>query len=95
MSYLLSQKADKDFENIYRYFYLLFNEHQANQYTNSLEACFIMLAKNPNHGKNIHHIQHCVFHHKHEKHTIFYRIHNTQLLIIHLLHESMDITPHL
>ena len=95
MIYSLSKKADKDFEGIYRYTYKEFGEQQADKYTDSLEACFLLLCDNPTIGRNVDIISKGLYQHEHQEHTIFYRIRKNEIFIVRLLHNSMDISKQL
>jgi toxin ParE1/3/4 len=95
MNYKLSKKADKDFEDIYRYTYIEFGEHQADKYTDSLEACFLTICDNPKIGRNADYISKGLYQHEHKEHIIFYKIRKQGIFIVRLLHKSMKINNHL
>lgn len=95
MTYRLSKKADQDFAGIYRYTYKEFGEHQADKYTDSLEACFLLLCDSPRIGRKVDYISTGLYQHEHQEHLIFYRIRKQEIFIVRLLHKSMDVIKHL
>lgn len=95
MSYKLSKKADKDFEDIYEYSYENFGEQQADKYTDSLEECFLLLSETPTIGRNIDNIKKGLFRHEHQEHSIFYKIKKQYIFIVRILHVRMQTKNHL
>jgi len=95
MSYKLSRKAEKDFADVYRYTFHEFGELQADKYTDSLETTFQLISDNPQIGRSADEISKGLRRHEHREHIIFYRIRQSEIFIVRLLHESMDITKYL
>ncbi len=99
MGYKLSQKSEKDFEDIYEYTHKNFGEKQADKYTDSLEECFSLLSETPTLGRHIDDIKKGFLRHEHQEHVIFYQIKlfskNKDIFIVRILHGSMKPKRHL
>ena len=54
-----------------------------------------MLSEKPTIGRKIDSIRKDYRRHEHKKHTIFYKIVGTEILIVRLLHQSMDTERHI
>lgn len=91
----LSEAADGDLRAIYKYSYRRFGEEQADRYYKNLWACFHRLAENPRLGRRRADIHPPVHSHQHDRHVIFYDVHDDRILIVRVLHERMDIDRHL
>ncbi len=94
-SYKLSKKAQKDVNGILDYSHKEFGEKAAFEYYLSLKGAFELLSEQPQLGRDISHIRTEYFRHEHAKHTIFYSLKKNKLLIIRVLHQSMDFERHL
>ena len=64
-------------------------------YHQSLETCFEMLDTNPDLGTSIESIRSDYLYFTHRSHSIFYKKINDDILIVRLLHKSMDVPQHL
>lgn len=87
----LSVKAHADIKKILRYSFQQFGESQAVKYKTGLEACFQLLADNPNMGRECNEIRDGYFRHEHEKHIIFYRQRLNDILIVTIIHDRMSL----
>ncbi len=94
-NYELSNKAEKDIGGILDYSYREFGEKTALEYYLSLKGTFELLSEQPQIGRKIEHIRTGYFRHEHARHTIFYSLKEGDILIIRVLHESMDFERHL
>ncbi len=93
-SYELSQKADQDLANIYRYSYKTFGENQADKYFQDLERCLESLANHSLQGRMANEIEEGMFRYEYASHTIFYVIRTPGIFVAHILHKSMDHKQH-
>lgn len=90
--YELSQAADQDVEDIYDYTALHFGEEQAIEYLLDLKKLFIALSDNPKLGRVRDEIKPGLRSFSKASHVIFYRILDSRLRIVRVLHASRDIT---
>lgn len=93
--YILSELADADLTDIYCYSYQNFGAAKAEAYLLSLEDCFDLLAMNNDMGTSINDIREGYFQHNHNSHAIFYRKFDDDILIMRILHKSMEKQRHL
>ena len=93
--YELTQAAANDIERILEDSYQEFGEEIAFEYLLSLKDTFLMLSEQPTIGRKIDTIRKDYHRHEHKKHTIFYKILGSDILIVRVLHQSMDIERHI
>ena len=91
----LSNKASVDLDELLDYSIINFGVDVTIQYHQSLEQCFEMLDKNPDLGTPSEHIRSDYLCFIHRSHLVFYKKTNEGILIIRLLHKSMDAPQHL
>lgn len=91
--YKLSQLAAEDFAAIYEYSLLNFGAKQVDAYTQDLEKLFELLYQSPFMGSVYEDIGDDVRVHYHQKHSIYYQQRSSDILILRILHSSMQ--PHL
>ncbi|WP_323835403.1 type II toxin-antitoxin system RelE/ParE family toxin [Photorhabdus africana] len=92
--YKLTDQAAEDFAGTYDYTLLQFGEAQADHYTEALEAFFDTLAEMPHIGReypSVPGVMRVEFH----RHTVFYTIRDTDILIARILHQQMNHPHHL
>jgi toxin ParE1/3/4 len=94
-SFDLTEAADRDLTEIYRYSYRSFGPVQADSYLLALEQCFVRLAQFPQLGRSIAHVRSGYFRFEHARHTVFYVRTEDGVRIVRVLHESMDPDRHL
>ena len=92
--YVLSNKADGDLTEIYLYSHRTFGEAKADAYFLSLCDCLQALADNPRLGRSAGVIRPGLFCHPHGRHIVFYMVEETGILVVRVLHDSMDIPRH-
>lgn len=92
--YRLTEQAADDFAGIYDYTLLKFGEAQADHYTDALEAFFETLAGMPDMGRDYHTVS-GVMRIEFQRHTIFYTVRDTDILIARILHQQMNHKRHL
>ncbi|NIP39280.1 MAG: type II toxin-antitoxin system RelE/ParE family toxin [Candidatus Dadabacteria bacterium] len=93
--YELSVKADQDLTEIYIYSYSNFGETKADSHFLGLEQRFLKLAENPNLGIKIDYIREGCFRYEYVCHSIFYKQKEDGILVMRILHGSMDVGKHL
>lgn len=92
----LSNKAVEDLSSIWNYTFEKWSEEQADKYYNILLKNCQLIANSPNIGKNYFKIKNELWGLKVNKHIIFYRSIETNLIeITRILHERMDLTNRL
>jgi len=89
--YSLSEFADKDIEKLLEQSIINFGIEQTEIYFKSLKSCLDLLAENPAMGVIADDINSNYRRFIHQSHVIFYRERNLEILIIRILHQSMDI----
>jgi toxin ParE1/3/4 len=93
--YKLTVKADEDLVNIFHYSLLQFGLNRAETYLTSLEEHFLTLAHSPELGRRIDHIRQGYFRYEHLSHIIFYKNIPEGVLIVRVLHQSVDVPKHI
>ncbi len=93
--YTLSQAADEDLAEIYRYTYTEFGEAQADTYFDSLEECLNRLAEHPEIGLDISGLRVRYRRFIHKQHSIYYKPANTRILIVRILGPGMAVEKNL
>ena len=91
----LQPKAEKDLEKIWHYSADKWDIIQANKYIDNLVNTFQLIAENPQISREYTEFKPCVRIHPHRKHLVIYIIKEQQILIVRILHSSMDIDSHL
>ena len=92
--YSLSNKATADVDSILDYSIINFGANVMIDYHKSLEKCFETLDENPNLGTEVEHIRPDYLCFEHRLHLIFYKMKSQDILIIRILHKSMDAPKH-
>ena len=93
-SYRLSRLAAADLQEIAEYTIERFGILQARSYRDSLKICFVQLANNPELGRRAEHLMHGLQRFEHQSHVVFYISEPGNLLIVRVLHSSMDVPRH-
>ena len=88
--YELSNKADEDLTEIYLFSYQRFGEARADAYLLAMEERFSTLAEQPFLGRKIDHIRAGYLRYEHASHSIFYTLKENGILVMRVLHQSMD-----
>ena len=95
MKYELSDKADTDLKDIYKYSYITYGEMPADRYYDGLFARFEFLADAPLIARERHDLKPPVWVHPYGRHLIVYQARDGHILIVRVLHQSMDIESQL
>jgi len=95
MSFRLTREAEADIVDIYRYSVENFGEAQADTYHDGLSDCFRLLADTPLIGRDYGFLRPGLRRYEHASHSVYYRLADTGILILRVLHRRMDPARHL
>lgn len=97
MSYIISQEANLDIENIWIYTFENWSLEQADRYFNLIMDEIEYLTENPESGIDYSHVSKGYFYSQVKSHFIFYKINRkkNEVRIIRVLHQRMDIESRL
>lgn len=93
--YRLSKRVRDDLANIADYTIETFGVAQSRVYRDALSRCFSMLAETPTMGRSAEYVEPYLRRFQYKSHVIFYRPEDRGILIIRVLHSSMDVLRHL
>ncbi|MEH6717181.1 type II toxin-antitoxin system RelE/ParE family toxin [Parasphingorhabdus flavimaris] len=91
----LSRRAASDLAEIADYTIAEFGIDQARRYRDQLQACFRSLLANPQLGRSAEAVAPGLRRIRQQAHVVFYRVEREGLLIVRVLHHSMDFERHL
>ena len=91
MKYLLSNEAKIDLENIWIYTFENWSIEQADRYHSLIYREIEFLATKPESGKDFKHIRKGYRYSKVKSHLVFYKYTSSEIEIIRILHENMDV----
>lgn len=91
----LTHAAADDLDAIFEHSLAQFGLDQTERYVISLKNCLDLLASNPHLGKNASELRQGYQRFPHESHVVFYQVIDDGILIVRLLHASMDTARHL
>ena len=94
MHFKLSTQASHDVEDIYLYGFINFGEEQADLYSLRMLRCVDILCANPEIGRLDIRVNPAVRRFDFESHVIFYDIQAGSIIIVRILHRSMDFVQH-
>ncbi len=96
MKMVKTKKAENDIKEIYKYSFLNFGEAQAEKYYNGLEIKFNSILEKTAYSTDYSFIEADLKRTNYGAHAIYYRIINKDdVIIIRILHQSMDEIRHL
>lgn len=95
IEYELSSDAENDVIGIYLYTLENFGPDKADIYTTGLEDRFKLLASNPKLGRQYNEVILGTYRIGYESHSIYYRLSETGIFILRILHQRMDPGRHL
>lgn len=95
LSLKLTPKAINDIEGIYEYTFANWGTRQAEKYQDELFEWMSRIIDNPKIGSIYYFSKGNYRKTQINKHLIFYRIEDNELLIVRILHERMDFESHL
>jgi toxin ParE1/3/4 len=93
--YILSKRAETDFDGIAAYTITTWGPEQCARYLGQLEACCQQLAEEPQLGRSCDQIRPGLFRYEQGKHVVFYRLRPYGIRVIAVLHERMLPVLHL
>ena len=93
--YRLTSLAETDLAEIADYTIDTLGIEQARRYRDALETCFRNLAANPRLGRNAQDLAPDLRRFEHRSHVVFYLQRDPGVLIVRILHASMDAPRHL
>jgi toxin ParE1/3/4 len=93
-NYRLSRLAAADLEEIAEYTIERFGIEQSRRYRDGLKTCFVQLANNPMLGRRTEQLMSGLQRFEHQSHVVFYISEPDYLLILRVLHSSMDVQRH-
>lgn len=93
--YIYSTLAEQDLIDIYLYTAQTWGQKQADAYDAGIEQVINMLADSPTIGRACDEVKAGYRRFEHKHHTIFYLQRQTDIFIVRILHESMDIRRHI
>lgn len=88
---IVLENALFDLEEIWLYTFNNWSLEQADKYHSLIFEEFEFLSRKPNSGKSLLDIRNSFWFSKVKSHYIFYRFSKTEIEIVRILHESMDI----
>ena len=91
MRYKLTPEAENDLTEIYVHGFLNFGETQAEKYFSELKDCFEFLSNRPLICRERTEFSPPVRIHHRGRHLVIYVIQDDRILIIRVLHDSMDV----
>lgn len=94
-TYFLSPQAQQSLKQISQYTTENFGERQRKKYLKMLRDKMRQIAKNPYQRKNRDDIKNGYYSVSAESHHVYYRIRDTQIEVIDVLHQSMEPALHL
>lgn len=90
-----SQQASHDIDEIYLYGLINFGEEQVDLYVSKMKNFLEMMRSNPEIGRLDTRVNPAIRRFDFESHVIFYDISNNDIIIVRILHGSMDFVNHL
>lgn len=93
--YKLSSKAAADLDGIYEYTILNFGLTHAQTYLHGLHERFDALAENPARGRLVPHLARGLRRFEYSSHVVSYVREKQGVLVVRVLHRSMDVQRHL
>ena len=95
MPFRLTKKAIEDLRSIARYTENTWGRDQRNTYLSKLDSSFHTISREPQIGLSCDDIRKGYRKYHVGRHLIFYRLAGTQIDIIRILHDRMDVETHL
>ncbi len=92
---LITRAARADLKKIAAYTQKTWGVAQRRIYLKGLNATFQFLADNPSAGMTCNYVTAGLKKHPHEQHVVFYEHQDSTVVIVRVLHRSMDVELHL
>lgn len=84
-------RARADLDGIWAYTVEKWNSDQAEGYLHAIDQALKLLRTNPRLGRSAHHIRQDLFKFPVASHVIYYKIISRNLVVVRILHKSMDV----
>lgn len=94
-AFFLRPKAISDLERIWDYTLEKWGVEQAEHYLRMINESFALLATDPSLGRSCDSVRPGYFRHRVGRHAIFYRVGQTGIEVVRVLHLQMDPPRHL
>jgi len=91
----ITRAARRDLKKIAAYTQKTWSVAQRRLYLKGLDATFQLLADNPGAGTTCDYITAGLRKHPHERHVVFYECQDDTIVVVRVLHKSMDVELHL
>lgn len=95
VNYQLTNKAEKDMENIYEYSILNFGLRVARDYISGIHTYFSLLADNPSWGTDYSFIESDLFRYEYRSHSVYYQKTKQGILIVRVLGSKQNPIIHI
>lgn len=93
-TYRLTAEAEDDLQGIADYTFDTFGPAQAEAYSLGLRNCFASLVDNPLLGRDYGFLRPDLRRYEHASHSVYYRVEDTGILVLRVLHRRMDPARH-
>ena len=93
-AYRLSRRAATDLGEIHEYTTMNFGLAQAQRYLNGMHERFVDLARQPMLGRTAGQLAPNLRRYEYRSHVVYYLAEHEGLLIVRVLHQSMDVRRH-
>lgn len=90
----LTSRAEADLAEIADYTIETFGIEQARRYRDEIEDCFLTIAESPRLGRSAEALSAGLRRIEHRSHVIFYLVDESGVLVVRILHSSMDAVRH-
>jgi len=94
-AYVLSPRAREDLREIWRYAAERWDIDRANRYIRELHRAFNTIADDPRRGRPCDHLRAGYRKFPASAHMLFFRVAGNEIVIMRVLHQSMDFERHL
>jgi toxin ParE1/3/4 len=94
-SLLITRAARADLKKIATYTQKTWGITQRRAYLKGLDKAFRFLADNPGAGITCNYVTVGLMKHPHKQHIVFYEYHDDAIVVVRVLHRSMDVELHL
>ena len=95
MSYKLSNKAEQDLRNIYRYTVSNFGQLQAEAYLSGLEETLIQISSKPTLAQKVDAIRKGYRRYLYREHAVYFIEKKPAIYVVRVLHQQMKASLHL
>lgn len=93
-SFLITRAAQKDLKKIAAYTQHAWSVAQRRKYLQGLDATFKLLVDNPHAGVACDYVMAGLRKQSHEQHVVFYECQDDIIVVVRVLHRSMDVESH-